>query len=430
MNREAKLIKLFAILHKNSQRTMIFLLSIVFITACIIVLTSGNELRYPDEIEYTQLAHSIIAGKGYRNLEGMPTAYRPPGLPFIYSFVFRLWDHPLAAKLLNAVAFTLTALFGSILVGKINPDGKFFVPVLMIFYPLGLYTASTLYPQTLGGMLLVGILLLLQQNEHALIAKSIAGFFYGLLVLVIPGFILVTPLILLGIILGNEKGDIYNRLVHTGIFLFVAIGVMVPWTFRNLREFGAFIPVSTNSGKNFLLGNSENTGPNSGVNVDLDTYREEVLGLTEVESDIQLRKIAFDWIAENPGDAVKLYLQKVINYFNYRNELYVESEASLFKDVIMFLSYYPLLLLAVLRLWFFRKLSMSKKEGILYLLYFGNAFVSAVFFTRIRFRVPFEPLLISMVAIFLGMLVQLVKTKIGFEINDDSKTEMYEANRS
>ena len=93
---------------------------------------------------------------------------------------------------------------------------------------------------------------------------------------------------------------------------------------------------------NLLYGNSENTEYDTGV-VDISKYS-NTEGLNEAEVDGYFKKSAIDWVANHPIDAAGLYLQKVANYFNFKNKLGTKSEESLYKNVLMFLSYYPLLI--------------------------------------------------------------------------------------
>ena len=378
------------------------LILLAFLAAGALGLAGGDQLRYPDERDYHWLAKSLLSGNGYADAEGRPTAYRPPGWPLILSGIYSLWDRPLAAKLFNAVAHAGAAWLLAIMVARISPRGRVLAPLLFLLYPLSLHVASTLYPQTVGAFLLLAILLLLDSRRRVAAAAVAAGLLFGLLVLAIPAFLLVVPLILAGMWISDRRRP--ARLAgRSALFLLCAALVVAPWTLRNARVFGEFIPVSTNSGKNFLLGNSEKTRPNSGVNVGLKHYRDEVRGLNEPETDARLRQLAIEWIRNHPGAAAKLYVLKTLNYFNFRNELFVKSEQNRRNEIIMFVSYYPLLALALLRLGLVRRYRPSAAEVKLYLLYFGNAFASAVFFTRLRFRVPFDPILIAIVAVFLGL---------------------------
>ena len=72
----------------------------------------------------------------------------------------------------------------------------------------------------------------------------------------------------------------------------------------------------------------------------------------------------------------------------------------------MFITYYPLLVTALIRCLLWRKYAFSWPEVLMYALYFGSAFISAIVYTRIRYRIPFDFLLIAMVSIFIGYIRQ------------------------
>ena len=98
-------------------------------------------------------------------------------------------------------------------------------------------------------------------------------------------------------------------------------------------------------GVNFLLGNSENTKPNDGRNTDISQYERYTENLSEIEANDYYFKKAYEWISVNTSDAIELYLLKVVNYFNYSNELATKSEKNTLFDIIMFISYYFILLI-------------------------------------------------------------------------------------
>ena len=129
-------------------------------------------------------------------------------------------------------------------------------------------------------------------------------------------------------------------------------------------------------------------------------------GLNEIDTDRYYGDMALEWIRTHPGDALKLYSGKVLNYFNFRNQLATESQSSKLKDLVMFASWYPLLGLFVVRLFFTKNYPLSPLEKAIYLLVISNVFLSAIFFTRIRFRLPFDQLMILANAIFVGQLLQ------------------------
>ncbi|HET7832175.1 MAG TPA: hypothetical protein VFK88_04345, partial [Gallionella sp.] len=214
------------------------------------------------------------------------------------------------------------------------------------------------------------------------------------------------PLLVLLLIVATRLERTYSS-GTLALFLVCAILAVSPWTVRNTLLFGKIVPVATNSGENLLMGNSINARPNSGANVDMSPYaRPDLSSMGEVERDTYLRNAAIGWITEHPADAFQLYLRKTLNYFNYRNELSTTTQTSSFREAVLFVTYYPLLALAIVRLFWWRRYPMAWQEVVLYGLYVGSAFASAIFFTRIRYRIPFDALLIAAVAIFVGHLTR------------------------
>lgn len=385
----------------RNYRILFGLLVLLILSSNIILcIHSGNSLRYPDEKDYDRLARSIIYGASYVSPDSHSvTAYRAPGYAFFLASVYLIDNHPVAAKIANAVLFTLTTLILASMVKRVSTLGSLICLFIALCYPVFAYACTTLYPQILGSLLFLASVWILTRAPPSNPSVLLAAISYGVLVLTIPSFQLLIPVILTYSIFFffRQRARVYQAF----LFLFGIALTISPWAVRNYAHFHALIPVSLNSGENLLLGNSENTRSNSGVNSDIKRYREEAKDMNEIQRDAFFRHSAIKWMRDNPVPAVSLYLKKVLNYFNFRNELYVASERSPFRDKLLFLSFYPILFLGLMRL-FVHKLPFKAPELFLYLLYFVNAFLSAIFFTRIRFRIPFDFLLIAIVAMFLG----------------------------
>ncbi len=382
---------------------VIVLYVLVFLAAAAVSILTGDRLRYPDEMDYHDLALAIRDGRGYVDAQMRPTAFVPPGYPYFLSGIYRIWNRPLAPKLVNALVLALTAWILSSMAAPAAPPAKFFAPLLVLFYPLFFYTSGTLYPQILGTGLFASSLALLFRFPDSPAASAGAGALFGILILTVPSFMAVLPLAAALLILSKVRSP-RNAAVHASLFLLGSVLAVTPWTVRNAVTFKSFIPVSTNSGMNLLLGNSEHTRPNSGVNTDISSAEAQARGLTEVQKDSLFRHHAIQWVSAHPKQAFLLYLRKVLNYFHFRNELGTEQQGSRLYDLLMALTYYPLLGMAVLRFILRRRFPLKPFETMLYVLYFGNAFLAAVFFTRIRFRIPFDALLIVLAASCAGHL--------------------------
>ena len=373
-----------------------------------LALTSGNALRYADEADYFTLAQHLAAGIGYVDAAGTPTAYRPPGYPYLMALFATKSQGVVFLKVLNVAFLVGSMLVLRHLIATTTPQVGWLAGGAVLAYPVWLYAASTLYPQTLCMLLLLSLVALLLRRSNYWTTMCVCGLLLGGLILIAPSFQLLAPFLGLYIVFGGPF-DLRRNVLAAMVFALVSAVTISPWLLRNHQVFGQFVPVATNGGVNLLLGNSEFTGANTGVNVDVSRYMDQVKGLNEVETSRRLQQFAVDWVVAHPTDAAALYALKVINYFNYRAELATADNNAAWKDWLMFFTYYPQILLVVLRLVFFRRIPLTRTEILLGALYMCSAFLAAVFFTRIRFRLPFDGLLMAWAIISVGHLLQLCK---------------------
>ncbi|MGA8529962.1 MAG: hypothetical protein WB622_09630, partial [Acidobacteriaceae bacterium] len=186
------------------------------------------------------------------------------------------------------------------------------------------------------------------------------------------------------------------------------------WSYRNYRVFHAFVFVSTNGGVNLLLGNSDDATSNSTSDSLAMHYVEQGHSEpNEVAADRYYSQQAKQWILHHPARAARLYFGKLVHYFGLVDHLVSDDNSSplVVRNVrmgIMLVTWGPLLLLFFLRLALFRKFPLSFAEALFAGLYIFNAAVVSLFFTRIRFRIPMDWLLIAVDA---GM-VQLLLSSI------------------
>ena len=230
---------------------------------------------------------------------------------------------------------------------KTNELSSLIFLILIIIYPVIFYTAGTLYPQVLISFFIVLILYLLFNNKDFSLSKSIfTGILFGLLALTSP--ILISTIFVIAVWIYFTM--LRHKIKVLIIIFLVSLSVTAIWTVRNYIAFDHFVLISTNGGINLLLGNSEYTEPNSGINVNINKYEKAADHFNEVEQDHYYRNKALKFILHNKKHSIYLYFQKVLNYFNYKNELYVQSESSNLRNIIMLISYGILLLLFLTRL--------------------------------------------------------------------------------
>lgn len=364
--------------------------------------STGDQLRYlPDEAEYVSLATNL-AQKYLYSLDGLqPTAYKPPGYPLILGAVRWLGGNIVSFRLINFVLFVGGLFFLYQLARQTGGVGAGLLSVILATagYPVLFYTANTLYPQTLAGFLFLAVIWLYERRVSGIWQGLLVGIVWGWLILTVPTFVFTFLLFGLAYCFIRRQKKFFGWI---GVGTFLILGL---WTIRNYVVFHDFVWIATNSGYNLLLGNSEKTTFNSGTNVDIQKYLDAAEGMGELEKDRYFRTQAIAYILAHPAEAIQFYLLKTVNFFNFRNELTTRSETSLAREALMGVTYGALLLLALLRLVGSQRFKLTSFESLLYAVYVGNAFWGAIFFNRIRFRLPYDYLLILLSAIFLSQFI-------------------------
>ena len=360
----------------------------------------GDTLRFWDEQEYFIYVKNFLVTHTF-TFDGIhPTALRPPGYPFLLMAFEAIGADRVILRMLNFLALAASIVIFYLWLKEQSDARAGVIGVsLIVCYPVLFYAAGTFFPQTFGAFLFLLALYIVSKKPLTLWKAGIAGLVFGGLILTIPTFAFGIPLIGLWLV--------WRERAWRSVVLFVmAASLMIGiWTLRNYHVFNTFVFVTTDSGFNFLMGNAPETTPNSGLTIDFNKYKNEAVGLDEVQADAFYRSKAMQFILDNKTHVLQLYFLKVLNYFNFRNDMRTEGESSLLKDTVMLIGYGGLILILLLRIICFRLFRFSNWEILLLLFYLLSAFVYAVFFTRIRFRLPFDFLLIAVDALFLRNVV-------------------------
>ncbi len=378
----------------------------------------GERVRYPDEREYLAIAANVLEGRGYSIDGATPTAYRAPGFVGLVLLGKVMGEDLVDVRMLNFVCLlvSLAAVFA--LARSVVPGGGIFAMLAVVGYPVQFYTAGTFYPQTLSGALLTTLLAVVSRGDRLTVRRAVCGgVLGGALMLTSPSMLFAFGVLALWLLAGGgwvggvavERGErrgdgargsdgvasLARRAGVVGVLVLAAVLVLSPWQSRNHRRLGATGFIATNGGLNLLLGNASGARANSGVNVDLSAYAAPELD--EVARDRHYRRAALDEMRARPARTVWLYARKFANHFNFRNELFVATERSPWRDLMALVTYGGLCGVVLLRLALRKRLPLSRMEWFVLLLYVANGAFAALFFTRIRFRVPFD-LLLAIVA--------------------------------
>jgi hypothetical protein len=363
--------------------------------------------RFPDEVEYLAISHNVLQGIGY-SLDGETlTAGRAPGYPYFLSAIQFLGGGFFSFRALQFLLLGLTFLAATRLAtDRKMSSGLLVVTGLAAGYPVIFYLAGTLYSQTLSEFLFVLAMGLTLAGPRRLALDLAAGLAFGALILTVPSFLLIMIVTLACAWFLN----LLRPRNIAGIFLAAAL-VMSVWITRNVVYLHHFIPVASNSGMNFLTANN----PHAIVYKGVDTEAMGVYWLTvkgygwdEFQANAYYWNIALAYLREHPGHAFVQYLERTLNYFNFMNGYapFNGEELSVWKQAVVAVSYLALLALLGWRLADRKRYPVSSREKLLLTVYVLSAFTSAIFLTRIRLRVPFDFLIIAVVALYLSRRIE------------------------
>ncbi len=381
------------------------------IAGLIYSLHLGDNFRFPDERQYYTLAKNLAEGRGY-TLDGVnPSAYFPPAYPVFLSLFVKFGASPVFLRYLNFIALAMCVYIARAILRRENAEpGAALSSLLLAGYGVLFFTAGTLYTQTMFTLVLMLVFWLVTGPHFSYLHAVIFGFLSALMIMLHSTAIFIPPVIVLWMFVPRNWHIIRKATVSA----LVVIACFSIWTYRNYKAFDAFIPMSTHGWDTLYSGNN----PNAKVTAWHKSMTKEILNearrLNQMEREAFYRKKVLQFWKENPGGAIKLYLLKLLNHFNFQNKFYMESEFSRLKSFIMFVTYYPLLICLIARLFFIPKVRLSRVEVLFVLIYIASALFHAIFITRIRFRLPYDALLIVHIGIMFSLVLNWIKSRQGW----------------
>ena len=361
-------------------------------------LMLGDTLRFPDERDYLAYARHLVDA-GHYSLDGATSdAYRPPGYAMTLAPPIALLDsvhmvRGLHFMMLIVAAWWLAGLATRLCPnragGSIASDRDRLAALSLVGlagYPVLIYTAGTLFPQTLLALVVVAGTVLVSGRrpiERPLSTAALAGLLAGYAAEVSPTALMLVPVLGWHCVRPRRSGgeERIGRWRILGVFLLCAAVIPGAWLARNLIVLERPVLFSVN-----LAQNLDNA----------------VLAADPLEDGAtRPPKDALGYGVERLAQLVSgsgNYAARLGEFFAVRNDMHVTEEASSLRDHVMTVSYTALLVLVGLRIllaWpdgtFAARL--TRAERIALALYVLTALFHALVFTRIRYRLPFDLLL-------------------------------------
>jgi 4-amino-4-deoxy-L-arabinose transferase-like glycosyltransferase len=386
------------------------------------VLTLEDRLFWPDEIDFDNVAVSLINGEGYRS-----DAFRGnPILPFFLAGCYKIFGHSyIAPRILQSFVGSLTVMVMFTLARRLHGRRVALLAGLgLALFPSLVYTSGVFYVDCLFTFLIALTVYLLSITPpygtfRRLAVIGISGIALGITVLCRPIFLAYLPFAVLFIIFryGENLG---RRIGYALILAAMAFVTIMPWTVRNYAMYDRLLLVSTGSGLFLWRGNNELTrgdtddrylDPGAGEvwfsrlqTLELSQRRElshkygsisgDLKGLDNIDKDRYLQKLAISFIVENPARSLALFFQKLQTLYTPFTEVRPE-HASIFNDIQRFaflLIFYPTLVFGVIGV--VHGLSRWREHLPLYLAVLSISIAYGITTAAARFRIPIEPFLV------------------------------------
>ncbi|MDP6419035.1 MAG: glycosyltransferase family 39 protein [Candidatus Krumholzibacteria bacterium] len=388
---------------------------LAFLLRLIWILTLESRIFWYDGQEYLRLAHSILSGAGYRDANGDPTAYWPPGYPF---FVAVSGAKILGVRLMQALLGALTVPLAFLAARRIfgtRPAllAAFFVTI----YPLYIYAAGSFYAISLQTLLMLSVFALchraLEKDRQS--SALLAGIFGAWAALTSASAL--PALLLAAAWLKTERwrrGSLRRGFRLALVFILPILLSVGAWTLRNHHHFGRPVPVSLNGGYNFWLGNSPGVKATTG-NRWTEEMQEEFAEISlanpgEAALDAALYERGKEYVAKDPAGFVKLSLSKAVNLWRLWPAPMTEDRPGLdLEKVISVLSYGLLLPFGLFGV--FRALRSSSAARLALLFFLSYTALHAFFIAKFRFRLPLDAILFLYAA---GVLADLA-SRLGWD---------------
>ena len=409
----------------TKNRLLLAILLSALILRLIFIFAAANNLPHNDsyqhERSYETIAKNLIAGQGYQGsgfiigLTAEQKAARPPVYPIFLALCYLIFGQSLLyVQIIQALLSVLSVLLIYLIGRKVFDEQTGLVAgAISAFYPFLIFLTGTVVTETVFILFFLVFIYLLVQlwpaNGIAGLQTSrpepgpnpvnqaqgsrntwkwaiLVGIANGLAILTRSSFILFFVLLAPFGLIKKQSRLSYCLLVAA------TLTMLCPWVIRNYAVFNRVIFTSTQYGLALYEANS----PRATGRPDIDNLRfpPEIINLPEAEREDAIKKMALQWIKENPGKFARLALLKFCYFWNplpncadYRSLKYI---------LISIFSYGTVLILA-----FWQIIRMRKSWGrigifLLVILYFS--LIHLVYVSSVRYRAPVDALLIILAA--------------------------------
>ncbi len=377
---------------KLDEKLFITLLLVFYVVIQVNILLFIKTVPYSDSKRYLELAENLFISGSYINEYGNKTAFYPVGLPALLCLLKKFFDDMIiAGRILNIIFSTGTMFFIYKVFRLMMSRKELYIFLLTYFlFPNNFFSVNPILTEQ-GFTFLIWLLIYLFVN-HKKYFSIVGGLILGLML-----YFRSYSLLILGVIFIYYLKEKMLLVKLREIFLMAILMVfmILPWIARNYQVFNSFVPMTTNDGFNFLMGNHKNSLGNINFN-----FEYNISNPNEAEESKKAYLKAFRELKENPIKLLYLIPFKLFHTYK-RGDVYItwslkqtENELNpLFVSVMFYLTnliFYFVLIIGTMKLFLINNFTMHQKFFIYLLISF--IIVCLVYVGNERYILPVLPI--------------------------------------
>lgn len=380
---------------------LLFIASLALKLAYVVQSRNATYVLVPimDSEYYMHMAEDILQHGLVRD----EAFFMGPLYPYVLAVIFAvLGKSIMAARIVQVTAGAFTVLL-TYLLGKrvMRPAEAMLGSILFALYGAATFYEGQLLMTWLGMLLNIMMLYVLLRGKGSVRACAVAGVLLGLSALARANVLVILAVLLPWILLHERREHRWRKIA---VMIGSVLVTILPATAHNYVASHDFLPITSNGGFNFYIGNSDDaTGifyPPKGINfVTYEEVRGYVERLGEEVTPSEMSRYWFDmgltFVKDNPVKALALFARKAALYFNGYEVPQIENYDTA-RDR------YGTLRLPFVNMWMLLCLGLfgmlySLKHWRKYFLLYGYVMALALsivlFFVSARYRVQIAPVL-------------------------------------
>ena len=381
-----------------------------------------------DGRQYYAWATEIAAGDWL----GREVFYQAPFYPYSMAVMMTLfgpetWPLRILQALLGASSCVLTAVAGS---RFFDPKTGLLAGGMLAVYPPAIFFDGLIQKTSLGLFLTTAVLALLAESAQRPRPRwwLLVGVALGCLVLTRENALILTPVLLLWILLGDSRAAWRERRGRVALFGVGLAVILAPVGLRNLAVGGHFHLTTSQLGSNFYIGNHQDADgkyrPLRPGREDARVERRDAVELAEADlgrtltaSEVSSYWLQRSWryIRSHPVDWLQLLARKAFMVVNARELVDTESlevyrdHSRILKIPSFFFHFGVLGPLAILGAWATRR--DRQRLWILYAIALAIAASLVIFYVVARYRHQLTPIVVLFAAAGIVALVGAVRSR-------------------